>query len=91
MMKQKNIQPVFISIDAPAAKASWKKLVLMNNLEGAHILANSRLKADIVKLVYKNGQISVPRYLLINNKGQVVDWNAPRPSDERLVKVISKL
>lgn len=91
MMKKKNIQPVFISIDAPAAKSSWKKLVLMNNLEGSHILANSRLKADIVKLVYKKGQISVPRYLVINNKGQVVDWDAPRPSDAELVKVINKL
>jgi len=91
MMKQKNIQPVFISIDAPAAKVSWEKLVLMNNLKGTHILAKSKLKADIVKLVYKNGQISVPRYLVINNKGKVVNWNAPRPSDAALVKAINKL
>ncbi|MEO6630307.1 MAG: thioredoxin-like domain-containing protein, partial [Mucilaginibacter sp.] len=91
MMKQKNIQPVFISIDAPAAKSSWKKLVLMNNLEGSHILANRKLKADIEKLVYKKGQISVPRYLMINRRGQVVNWDAPRPSDAGLVKVINKL
>ena len=54
-------------------------------------MANNKLKADIEKLVYKNGQISVPRYLVINSRGQVVDWDAPRPSDAELVKVINKL
>jgi hypothetical protein len=64
---------------------------MQNHLEGYHILAGSNLKADIVKLVYKKGQVSIPRYLIINKQGQIVNWDAPRPSNTNLVNLLSKL
>jgi thiol-disulfide isomerase/thioredoxin len=90
-LKRMGIQSVFVSIDEPKAGTQWEKLVLQNHLEGYHILAGSNLKADLVKLVYKKGQISIPRYLIINKQGQIVNWDAPRPSNTGLVNVLSKL
>ena len=90
-LKKMGVQPVFVSIDESKAGAQWKKLVMQNHLEGYHILAGTNLKADLVKLVYKKGQISVPRYLIINKQGQTVNWDAPRPSNTDLINVLSKL
>jgi thiol-disulfide isomerase/thioredoxin len=90
-LKKMGVQSVFVSIDEPKAGAQWKKLVKQNHLEGYHILAGTNLKADLVKLVYKKGQISVPRYLIINKQGQIVNWDAPRPSNTDLINVLSKL
>jgi thiol-disulfide isomerase/thioredoxin len=90
-IKKNNINCVFISIDKPDAKFAWKEMVVKNHLEGYHILANERLKADIKKLVYKNGQISIPRYILLNKAGSITSWDAPRPSNPNLIKIFNEL
>ncbi len=34
---------------------------------------------------------SIPRYMIIDAKGVVINQNAPRPSDPRLIKVFDEL
>ncbi|WP_419698086.1 TlpA family protein disulfide reductase [Mucilaginibacter sp. NFX135] len=90
-LKKNNINCVYISIDKLQAKPSWKDMVVKSHLEGYHILANDKLKADIKKLVYKNGQVSIPRYILLNKTGRIISLDAPRPSSLKLVKMLNEL
>ncbi len=90
-LQKNNISCVFISIDEPKAKASWKEMVEKTHLEGYHILANAQLKADIKKLVYKNGQVSIPRYIILNKNGRIVSLDAPRPSSFKVINVLNAL
>ena len=89
--KAKEITSVFVSIDAPAQKSQWENLITLNQLTGYHILANNSLQADIKQLVYKKGQVSIPRYIILNKNGEVIDWDAPRPSNPELMKKLNEL
>ena len=91
VLKQKNITSVFISIDAPTAKKMWQTVINQNNLAGHHILVNKALMTDFKKVIFKDADVLIPRYIIINKDGNVVHWNAPRPSDPKLIKDISKL
>jgi hypothetical protein len=42
-------------------------------------------------LIQKYKVISIPRYMIIDAKGVVINQNAPRPSDPRLIKVFNEL
>jgi thiol-disulfide isomerase/thioredoxin len=88
---KKNITPVYISIDRPAAKKVWQTLINFNHLEGDHILVNKSLMKDIAATIYKNGDISIPRYILIDKNGRVISWDAPRPSDSGILQMLAKM
>jgi hypothetical protein len=42
---------------------------------------------NIGSVVYKKGQITIPRYLLANKKGILVSTNLPRPSVLNLLEI----
>ncbi|WP_158642917.1 TlpA family protein disulfide reductase [Mucilaginibacter ginsenosidivorax] len=90
-LKQKSITSVFVSIDIPIMKTQWVNLVTQNHLDGYHILAGKSLQSDIKKIVYQQGQVSIPRYIILNKDGRVVSWDAPRPSNPALGKLLDKL
>jgi thiol-disulfide isomerase/thioredoxin len=90
-LKRKNITSVFISIDAPSENKMWRNVIYQSQLPGHHIRVNKALMGDIRKVIYKNGVVSIPRYIIINKHGDVVNWDAPRPSEPKLIAAISKL
>lgn len=86
-LTNQDITPLYISIDDPLLKNLWKKTALQYDLKGYHIIANKALQTDIKNLVYKNEPLSIPRYILVGKKGEIIDNDAPRPSDKtRLLK-----
>jgi len=91
VFQRKNITSVFISIDEAAARNAWKTTIGQNQLGGTHILVSKALMADIEKVVYKGGQVSIPRYILIDKAGKVISLDAPRPSNPDLLTLIDKL
>lgn len=91
LFTKKGVTPVFISIDAPDARTAWESAITRNQLVGDHVLVNKALMADLQKLVYKKSTVSVPRYLIIDKAGKVLNWDAPRPSDPALPGIISKM
>jgi len=91
IFKKKNINPVYISIDRPEAKKTWQTLINFNHLEGDHILVNKSLMKDIAAIIYKNGEISIPRYILIDKNGRVISWDAPRPGNSDLLNMLTKM
>lgn len=89
--KKKDITLLFISIDLPTAKDLWKKTAEQLNLEGFNLIANKDLETDIQKVVYESDTFSIPRYIMVNKKGEIVDVNAPRPINKAsLMKVIEE-
>jgi hypothetical protein len=46
---------------------------------------------DIAASIYKNGEISIPRYILIDKNGRVISWDAPRPSNSDILPMLAKM
>ncbi|MBP0903210.1 hypothetical protein ACFSKN_14655 [Mariniflexile gromovii] len=61
------------------------------DLEGRHILANEKLIADIINKFGNNGAFAYPRYLLVDEQGNVVNKQVSYPSQiEKLEKEINE-
>ena len=83
----KNLVFLYISIDK--TEEIWKKAIEQNGLgEMKNGLVPGDWSSEIVKYFQIN---SIPRYMLIDKKGNIIDINAKRPSDEAAYDDILKL
>jgi hypothetical protein len=64
---------------------NWKKIVTKSLLGNNHIIAGEELRANLIRTVFKTQQWSIPRYVLLDQKGNVVIADAKRPSSEDLL------
>lgn len=85
--KQKK-EVVFLYISIDDKEDVWKKAIETNQLEGVHGISPGGWKSFVAKYYQIN---SIPRYLLIDKKGNVVDGNAKRPSEEETLQDILNL
>lgn len=79
-LSQKNVKPIFISIDDN--KISWKKSIEKLNITHYEHYCISNKDDFFIKLFDIQ---TIPRYIIINEKGEIIDANAPRPSDKELL------
>ncbi|MCB9192464.1 MAG: TlpA family protein disulfide reductase [Flavobacteriales bacterium] len=84
--EKKNIEFLYISIDN--TETVWKKAIQELGIEGKHGLSKGGWGSEVTS---KFGVSSIPRYLIFDKKGKVVDPNAPRPSDPRTIEILRKL
>lgn len=78
-MEALGIKPVYLSIDNDSADAKWREMVQGYPLKGINLRSNATLRKDINdKVPNFNG---IPRYLIFDKTGNVVNWDANRPSD----------
>jgi thiol-disulfide isomerase/thioredoxin len=83
----KNVVFLYISIDK--TEEIWKKAMEQNGLgDFKNGLVPGDWSSEIVKYFQIN---SIPRYMLIDKKGKIVDFNAKRPSDDAVYDDIIKL
>lgn len=83
----KKIEFLYISIDK--TEEIWKKAIEMNGLgDFKNGLVPGDWGSEIVKAFGIN---SIPRYMLIDKKGNIVELNAKRPSDEGIKQQILRL
>lgn len=85
--KQKK-EVVFLYISIDNTEEIWKKAVNSLHLEGEHALSPGGWNSFVAKYYQIN---SIPRYLLIDKKGNVVNQNAKRPSDDGALQDILNL
>ena len=78
----KNIVFVSVSIDKAKDNEKWKKFVLDKKLGGIQLFADKDWESDFVKAY---GVTGIPRFILIDPKGNVVDADVSRPSDSSLL------
>jgi len=82
-----NIVPVYISMDID--RKLWESRVSKFNLKGYNIMASKSLNENIGAKIYNEKQVtSIPRYLLLDPEGSIVNDNLPRPSKSAQLKQI---
>lgn len=84
----KNIEFVSISIDKLKDNAKWKKFVTDKNLGGIQLFADKDWESEFV---VNYGVTGIPRFILIDPKGNVLNSNAERPSSPELQKQLDVL
>ncbi len=95
--KDKNIAFVSISVDngrgypgnsLEKSKEGWKKMIAEKQMKGIQLFADKDWKSDFITAFKIR---SIPRFILIDTKGNVVDADAPRPSSKKIKEVFNKL
>ena len=84
----KKIAFVSVSVDAEKDFEKWKKFVTDQALGGIQLYADKSWNSDFIKFFEIN---SIPRFILIDATGKVVDSNAARPSNPKLQEQLDKL
>lgn len=84
----KNIAFVSISVDKPEAYETWKKMVATEQLGGVQLYADNNFESQFI-LDY--GINAIPRFILIDTEGNIVEADAPRPSDPKLKELFTEL
>ncbi len=84
----KKIAFVSISVDAEKDFEKWKTFVTDKSLGGIQLYADKSWNSDFIKSFGIN---SIPRFILIDPNGVVVDADAARPSNPKLQEQLDKL
>jgi len=71
--------PLYLSLDNEKADTKWKEMVKGFPLKGLNMRTGEALHKGINQEVPKF--TGIPRYLIVNDKGDIVNWDALRPSD----------
>jgi len=74
-----DISLVYLNSDKNIDETKWFEFIKSHDLKGYHLRLNDDLKADLVNS--KTFFPMIPQYLIINNKGDVIENKALRPSD----------
>lgn len=83
----KNIAFVSISIDVDKDHEKWQKFVSEKQLGGVQLFADKNWFSDFMT---SYGVTSIPRFILIDPNGKVVQSDASRPSDPKLKEDLDK-
>lgn len=80
---------VFVYLAFKDTESSWKKAI---EQEGLSALSTNFFitNAKNSKMLEKIKLELIPRYLLFDKQGNIVEMNAPRPSDKRIKATIDK-
>ncbi len=79
---------VFVYISSDRTKAAWTNGVAQLNIKGENFLTSAKVHHgynDLFDVKY------IPRYVLIDKEGKVVDANAKRPSNPAIATDINNL
>jgi thiol-disulfide isomerase/thioredoxin len=74
------IEMLYISLDKPQWEDRWKHSIKFNELQGSHFRANKDFIVDMWNVI---GDLkgSIPRYVLVDKKGNLFKSTAARPSE----------
>ena len=82
----RNIEFVSISLDRKRDYEQWKKRVFDDGLKGIQLYYNEDF--DFTKALIITG---IPRFVLIDPSGKILEASAPRPSQPELEELLNKL
>jgi len=74
------INKLFISIDNYSNYNNWVKTAKKYSLDGAHLIANKNLIDNLQEKIYGKNSFEIPRYIIVNENGQILNLKAERPS-----------
>jgi len=74
--ESKNKNVAFIYLCTSGDEKRWQEVIKKYNVSGDHYLLNNRQLTELTKLI---NLTYVPRYIIIDRKGKIVELDAPRP------------
>lgn len=80
LLKRNNISKLYISLDDSTRQGIWMKFINEKKIYGSHFIVNDTFLNNL-KAQLKLSDILIPRYLLIDLKGEIVNNDLPRPND----------
>ena len=83
-----NIAFVSISIDKKEAYDKWKEMIVEKELSGIQLFADNDWNSQFVQDYEIEG---IPRFILVDDKGNIVNADAPRPSNPKLKELLKEL
>jgi len=86
-LHDENIEFVSVSIDKEKDKEKWEKFIQEKDLKGVQLMAYNDWSSDVATNYNIQG---IPRFILIDEAGNIVSANAPRPSDPKAKKMLVK-
>ncbi|WP_405291753.1 TlpA family protein disulfide reductase [Algibacter sp. Ld11] len=84
----KNIEFVSISVDRKADHDKWKAMVKEKELGGIQLFTGNDFKTKFIEDYFVMG---IPKFILLDPNGDIVQSSAPRPSDEKLIELFDEL
>ncbi|MCG1037307.1 TlpA family protein disulfide reductase [Polaribacter sargassicola] len=84
----KNINFLSISIDNPKDHDKWKKMIADKDLGGIQVIADKSTKSQFAQEYFIT---SIPRFILIDPNGLIIDKKAPLPSNPELIELFNEL
>jgi len=84
----KRIVFVSISVDRKESKATWKQMIAKRELGGLQLFADESFDSDFMNAY---AVTSIPRFILIDPNGNVVNTEAPRPSFDKTRTLLDEL
>lgn len=84
----KNIVFVSISVDVKKDYEKWRKFVGDKALGGVQLIADNDWKSDFVKAYKISG---IPRFILVDPNGMIINADAPRPSSPVFQEEMNKM
>jgi thiol-disulfide isomerase/thioredoxin len=79
---------VSVSIDNKSDEPKWKKHIYENNYSWNNYLLKDGMGSPLVE---KLGLFFIPKYILLDKNGLIINDRAPRPSNEQITTYIDKL
>lgn len=79
---------VSISVDKNEFKDAWKQMIADKQLGGLQLFADKSFDSDFLEAYAVN---SIPRFILIDPEGKIVDPEAPQPSFARTKTLLDEL
>jgi thiol-disulfide isomerase/thioredoxin len=86
--QDKNIEFVSISINKIKDREKWSNLVNNKQLGGIQLLADKDWDSKFITAYNIRG---IPRFILIDPSGNIVNSDAPRPSEAKLIDLFNDL
>ncbi len=84
----KNVVFVSISVDKQEFKTTWKQMVANKQLGGLQLFADKSFDSEFMDAYAVN---SIPRFILIDPQGRIVDAEAPQPSFDKTKTLLDEL
>lgn len=84
--QKENIVFLYISIDNN--EKTWKSAIERLEISGEHLLSEGGWQSAAAE---EFGLKSIPRYMIMNEKGEIVNFNAPRPSSKEILPALLEL
>lgn len=91
LLDDMGVEMLYVSVDAISAEENWKKAILKHRLFGQNFLTTNSILDNLKNILGENEEVAIPRYMLFDGNGVLLDGNLPRPSTDKLKTRLQEL